>query len=107
MAVLILHYVLSKDGGCCPIRSPPLESNLVSSHSIMSKIPAGCRKGACPSLQAPNRKLVRATENGRTKQESGKEMHKRAVLCKRGQRELHQQQVNIYKVQSPRPFRIL
>lgn len=38
---------------------PPLECNSVSSHSIMNKIPAGYRKGVCPSMQVLNREAQR------------------------------------------------
>lgn len=52
----------NKDLGFCPVLTfVPLECNLVSSHSIMNKIPAGCRKGVCPSVQVLNRKVVQAT----------------------------------------------
>lgn len=49
-------------GCCCPTLCPPPESNLASSCSIRSKIPAGCRKSVCPSVQVLNTKLVQVSE---------------------------------------------
>lgn len=50
------------DWGFCPaLPFVPLECNLVCSHSIMNKIPEGCRKAVCPSVQVLNRKVVQAT----------------------------------------------
>lgn len=52
----------NEDCGFCPVLPfVPLEYNLFFSHSIMNKIPAGCKKGVCPSVQVLNIKVVQAT----------------------------------------------
>lgn len=98
----------SRDGCCCPTLCPPLESNLASSCSIRSKIPAGCRKGVCPSVQVLNRKLVQASEMLRQSSELRTDLEE---TQRKGKRSIFTFNMAAsqytHQVHSQRPFRFL
>lgn len=54
--LIIFYYFRCRARGCCPLLAFPQSPIWYPATAALNKIPTGCRKGDCPSLQVLHRK---------------------------------------------------